>query len=493
MCNNIRKIYNRYTDRELYVKCGKCEACQQEKADRRASRIKAHMKDGYKCLFVHLTYADAYLPYINMKDLYFMDDDLPLTVPVYRKHVAYWFYNRHIKESVCCSTLNDSPIDLFQLDYNKLTPDEYNKLHDVGNGRVGVLYYKDVQNFFKNLRSSIQNNAKYNKLLQDGERLSMFVCGEYGETFSRPHWHILLFVPENAFYSLELWQELICRNWLFAFLDITNGAIEEAICSANYVSEYVNCSADISSFLLRGQIRPCWHHSNHFGFALDSFQLDNVLHSLDNENITYNKIVPDGNGCYLLVAVPLPRYVLDTYFPRFKSLFRLSYQEIFSIIENPRKIYYSRHLTLDECHSIYIRLINCYEKYFKPLSLSYSDFAYYYCKAMRLRQSFINSQFYGNQVDIKSILQSYDNISDIVDDSSLIGYGLVYVHPSLPLIHDDLLSKYAVNPNNFDEVQFMDKYYRERFFKKVKQKKLNQYAKNFGNALYSGAKEKVRP
>ena len=40
MCVNQYLTHNIYTGRDLYVKCGKCPACLQEKAAHRLSRIK---------------------------------------------------------------------------------------------------------------------------------------------------------------------------------------------------------------------------------------------------------------------------------------------------------------------------------------------------------------------------------------------------------------------------------------------------------------------
>ena len=55
MCTNQREIKNLYTGHTLYVKCGKCPACLQEKAAHRVSRIKAQDSPNLSTLMVTLT------------------------------------------------------------------------------------------------------------------------------------------------------------------------------------------------------------------------------------------------------------------------------------------------------------------------------------------------------------------------------------------------------------------------------------------------------
>ena len=43
MCTNLRWIRNKYTDTRILVTCGHCKACLQEKANKRATRLKNEM------------------------------------------------------------------------------------------------------------------------------------------------------------------------------------------------------------------------------------------------------------------------------------------------------------------------------------------------------------------------------------------------------------------------------------------------------------------
>lgn len=80
MCLYKRYIKNPYTGKDVFVKCGHCNACLQEKAARRTSRIRNNVSSGQTALFVTLTYANMFVPYVRRSDL----KSFEFTVPVYR-------------------------------------------------------------------------------------------------------------------------------------------------------------------------------------------------------------------------------------------------------------------------------------------------------------------------------------------------------------------------------------------------------------------------
>ena len=68
MCTHMRSIWNPYSRKNVLVKCGKCEACQQEAACRRANRIRNHVHDGNIQLFITLTYSNDFVPYVKFSE-----------------------------------------------------------------------------------------------------------------------------------------------------------------------------------------------------------------------------------------------------------------------------------------------------------------------------------------------------------------------------------------------------------------------------------------
>lgn len=56
--------------------------------------------------------------------------------------------------------------------------------------RSWSLQYRDMQLFLKRLRKRVKGVSQ----APDGRRpIRFFLCGEYGERFKRPHWHVILF------------------------------------------------------------------------------------------------------------------------------------------------------------------------------------------------------------------------------------------------------------------------------------------------------------
>lgn len=82
----------------------------------------------------------------------------------------------------------------------------------------GSLDKSDLQKFFKRLRKNLQ-----------GRKIKYFACGEYGETYGRPHYHCIVFGfnGETELASLQ-------KSWLFGFVSV--GSVSAS--SANYVARY---------------------------------------------------------------------------------------------------------------------------------------------------------------------------------------------------------------------------------------------------------------
>ena len=90
MCINSRYIWNPYSRSSVLVKCGKCDACLQEKAQQRTRRIRNNIRQGEIVLFVTLTYANDYIPYITKTDLL---SDSPF-INVYRDNDIRMVYSK---------------------------------------------------------------------------------------------------------------------------------------------------------------------------------------------------------------------------------------------------------------------------------------------------------------------------------------------------------------------------------------------------------------
>ena len=189
MCIYQRYIRNPYNGKYFFAKCGKCPACLQEKASKRTSRIRNHYRSGQTALFITLTYANIFVPYVRRSDLMRFD----FNVPVYRD--ASTRKNRIGKQYKFIKTIKRQTKVIANIDYeNSINfPTADNKVREVmrlphikhgPKDKIGVILYSDLQRFYKRLRVILQR--KY----QIFDSFSYFGCSEYGPSTCRPHFHI---------------------------------------------------------------------------------------------------------------------------------------------------------------------------------------------------------------------------------------------------------------------------------------------------------------
>lgn len=73
MCIHKRYILNKYSGVPVFVKCGKCKACIQEKLEYQRNLMRNTAPDT-SVLFVTLTYNEDSVPYVSKSS--FNDDEL---------------------------------------------------------------------------------------------------------------------------------------------------------------------------------------------------------------------------------------------------------------------------------------------------------------------------------------------------------------------------------------------------------------------------------
>ena len=462
MCVNTRRIFNKYSGTWLQVNCGRCPACRQQKADARAKRIRATYQSGKLCLFVTLTYAPNFLPYIKMDEL----KQKPAKLNIYRNAVCRYVskpvkdkdnYEVFFKQQYAPDTVLDTvdityPPDGVDFLFNIHTAEKSRR------GEISVVYYKDLQNFIKRLRINLDRHYGIK------ERFESFQCCEIGPTTQRAHFHLLLFIPaeyETAF------RKCICQSWRFAHYSITSGQIKIAHDAASYVSSYCNRPTDFPPLFEASSLKPRSSMSQWLGFGFHRFDREEVFEAVRQGNLFYNEY-RSISGTPVLFRVSLPNYVINRYFPKFKGLSRLlrytDYEHLQYLIANPSRIAEFSHeieYSAKDIHDISVILFGALRR----SELSKFDFALLYCKSLQLRFSSSLQKMYELQVDDRSIFESYDNIND---------YLTGYVH-SFSLPPADSVAGFDPRPNSFRLRRLMSDYYSLRFEKKLKQRKVNNY------------------
>jgi hypothetical protein len=130
------------TGHTLLLPCGQCLACRINYAQQWSSRC-SHEAQGKDCSFVTLTYEDEYLPSSRYND---------------------------------CSNCS-----------------HYNKGHRC---LEGSLCKKDLQKFIKTLRQNLHIRSELRN--EPEQKIRYYACGEYGEQFGRPHYHLLIFGLDDS-------------------------------------------------------------------------------------------------------------------------------------------------------------------------------------------------------------------------------------------------------------------------------------------------------
>lgn len=506
MCTSKELVRNKYTGKEFYCSCGKCPSCLQEKADKRTIRIINTCPSGYVPLFFHLTYSPDSLPYIDISELQFIKPsklgESPIFnhVSVYRDSYKRLFYDvQHNNYRILKYDGSFYLTDYFYDSYNQY---DLSKFHIIDGCKVGVLYYPDVQLFFKRLRITLKRNEKYSILGCNTRKLYYFVTGEFGETFSRPHWHIILFVPKFENSLLSKWREVISQSWLLADYKLTYDNVDFAIAAASYASSYVNCSSEISPFFQNADFRPCWHYSYDFGFDHDSFSLSSLLDSIKKRDLRYTSVVIPKNGKSRVVTSTIPSYVTNRWFPPFKGFCNLSYEEIIDALSVPSNVIkYKKKLGLSDIEiSDYINMVHRFAYRFKlattqpsfgesfwykvyPHEVQFNirtdepfynkhcfllHYALWYVDFLRAKNTTKFILLYTDFRDDYDYVQRYDNIEDV-----RLKLPLTYRFFKNSFKYIDV-DKYVCSCNEFNENVALTLRRTERFYKKIKQRKITQ-------------------
>lgn len=457
MCVNGKWIINKYTHKEVFVKCGHCPACLQEKAGVLASRIRQHTSLYGIPFFVTLTYDRISCPFIRLSDINSDEECLP----VYRHYSV-----RRDKETHKDVRKKGDVVltDVFNFK---------NEFSDLGSlrslkhlsGEVGVIFYKDVQNFLKRFRQNVKRLYGY-----DG-KIQYFACSEYGETTSRPHFHLLMWFDRSKL-SEKSFKDCVITSWPFAHRSRTRRYIELARDCSSYVASYVNCSTCVSRYL-QDSFKPKRSHTLLFGIDCKKFTPDYILSLADKGDFSEDRIinVKGDVSCFCV-----SNRVINRFFPLFKGYNRLSPLEAYNMLTDYRFIERYGRERLDYIKDSHI---DNYENtrniilrsFSRTWCLHHGDwhlFASCFIKVRRAYSSFILKHDMFNSEKIKIPLnEQFYNVRDY----------RINMHSGL-----DLCPPMTSDPNLFPHIIASTARQTEYFYKRVKKSKVtNSVMSNNGH------------
>lgn len=392
MCTHSRYVTNRYIHQRILVKCGRCPACLQEKANARALKIRNHASSGKIGLFVTLTYSNDFVPFM------LKDDANELIIPIYRAKTIVKKYGRtEIVDS------SDTPLDFYSNDfYEQYDCRKGLKCLKHSWNRVGVIYYKDIKDFMKRLRKNcISYGITY--------KITYTSYFEYGGKSLRPHFHLLLWIDPTDEKELR---NLIVKSWPFSNWMQKRKSIQVNKDTSSYIASYINSGSDFPVLFKSRSFRPKYSSSKNFGYHQECFSFSSLLEKVERRDLHYYRETIQ-NGVPVLSAFLFPKSVINRFFPLFKGYKYVTDDEIREFLFIPERITfltYQRNIKLkwshDDIHKYYTHLNNCLVAFASSFGISPED-------AKRIYPLFFVSVW--NTYKSQSLKDSYDNITTIRD------------------------------------------------------------------------------
>lgn len=482
MCTHKKLVKNPYTGQVLRVNCGKCKACLQAKANRQTNRINNEVSDGDVITFMAtLTYDEKFVPYVLKSDI---ENGELFELPIYRDFAVRTFMGRCVVRPTDFSSRSGfyrkviDTIPYFDKDTGariksqfSFTPNLWQEGRGFHQEKMGLVYYKDYQDFCKRLRQILSREYPESEV----PNIRLYNVGEYGDGHFRPHFHTLV--------STERENEARVRNaifkaWQFASRDVMgrSEAIQVARNAASYVASYVNKSPHVPESLT--EIAPLKKsHSKNYGVRLDCFQLDKILSKTDSGELTYSRITKR-DGIPSVFAAPIPKYVISRYFPLFKGLCRLVPDSLDLALRFPAE-YIGKHkneyLTnyndkdaIDTRANV-VRLLNAQKRYVRLTGKTIYDFAIDYQRVWNCYKNTLYKLLLLD--DTQKMSEKYDNICELKTEKNENGF-----------IRNDSLSyiverdrNYKSDVNSFVFNRHLTENLTELYDKKLKHRLVNNY------------------
>lgn len=318
MCINGRFLTNKYTGQQFWCKCGHCPACLQEKAAVRSQRIRNEYDGKSQVYFGTLTYDRISCPHFKYDDYLKIRDVGFGELPVYRNYSIHWSVNKQkFIRKWSPHVLTSIPVETNSFDGKWMPFLRKQK------GCVGVIHFKDFQDFAKRFRINL------NRLGYD-EKIKLFDVAEYGGRSLRPHFHFLLYsrnIPYEAFYDalVKAWPYGVRVRMPESFQLVTDDP-------AGYVSSYVNSGENLPLFLAR-YFKSKHSASKYFGHGVPAFSLEEIQKKVSTGTLNYvfRRVTKHGEKIY---DFPIPKYVINRFFPLFKGHSRLASDTVFDFLSS---------------------------------------------------------------------------------------------------------------------------------------------------------------
>lgn len=287
-CEHPVRVVDRISGEVRYVPCGKCDSCRGARSAGWCERIAKEMFCHKYNLFVTLTYNDDFVPRLYRDGNMLVDDVYGLGLDL--ADIGYYDWPQKDRDFV-----DNAPF----FNYCRI---------------------KDLQGFIKRLRRYIDFFVFDEN---EDTKIRYFACSEMGETYLRPHFHIVFFFDSDIL--SEKIGELLSKAWTLE--DKSIGELKyEYIKSATftYVARYVNSIGHLPKVFQCKELRPKSVCSKRpfIGF--------NALSDEERKELVYSQTPylrgqrKNDAGIYEACNVPLWRSFEDYLWPKISGYCRIS-------------------------------------------------------------------------------------------------------------------------------------------------------------------------
>ena len=316
-CLHPVRIRHPYTKDFMYVPCGKCEACLNKRASTLIQKLENEKSAWKHCIFFTLSYDNEHLPVLKVQDNFLLDNSPKRVHPILGNVLIDkndFYFKAHIKRDDILKS-NDF-IDRVSTWY----------------GGLPYLSSVDIQRFMKRLRITISRrfnsqNIKYSIYNEKSiPKVRYFICGEYGPSTFRPHYHGILFFSSD-WLNTSIY-EFINACWKYGNVDSSYSWGK----SIGYVAKYCNGTTNLPAIYKASRIRPFSLYSKHP--ALGTLFCSEVTYkSYFEQKAIFQEVLRCGSQS----IQPLYRCMQDRLYPRLTAFSEFTFTDLYSLYTIPSK------------------------------------------------------------------------------------------------------------------------------------------------------------
>ena len=292
-CPHAHLVYNKYTGESVMVPCHNCLYCKMQESIIMAARIRSEAAQHNFNIFFTLTYNNNYVPYAQRLDTYLetcgiadIDDITSLRNTLYPNIPAKHLYIQVVSPGNY--RLSSAVSGYLGEDCLPAAPKEFDVVDS-----IAVLSKSDIQKFYKRLRYYIDydpDNLLFN-VPKEERHFRYYICGEYGPTTFRPHYHGIVFC-DSFQVSSAIRSCYIYKAWSFCVQgksereSIGKVDVQYARDAAGYVSSYVSSFYSLPRILANGCFKPFRLYSKSPTLGVSETEIKKVFDSITRGFVT---------------------------------------------------------------------------------------------------------------------------------------------------------------------------------------------------------------